>query len=40
MALRQAAKAKAISLELCAAQDREARAKWAEHVKIARIEAQ
>jgi hypothetical protein len=30
----------AASLEPCAAQDREERARWAEHVKIARIEAQ
>ncbi len=32
--------AKPLSLEQCAAQDREERAKWAEYVKIARIEAQ
>ena len=32
--------AKSLSLEQCAAQDREERAKWAEYVKIARIEAQ
>jgi hypothetical protein len=32
--------AKPLSLEQCAAQDREERAKWAEHVKVARIEAQ
>jgi hypothetical protein len=32
--------AKPLSLEQCAAQDREERARWVEHVKIARIEAQ
>jgi tripartite-type tricarboxylate transporter receptor subunit TctC len=32
--------ARPLSLEQCAAQDREERAKWAEYVKIARIEAQ
>ena len=32
--------AKPLTLEQCAAQDREERAKWAEYVKIARIEAQ
>jgi tripartite-type tricarboxylate transporter receptor subunit TctC len=32
--------AKPLSLEQCAAQDRDERAKWAEYVKIARIEAQ
>jgi hypothetical protein len=32
--------AKPLSLERCAAQDREEHAKWAEYVKIARIEAQ
>ena len=32
--------AKALTLEQCAAQDREERAKWADYVKIARIEPQ
>jgi len=32
--------ARPLSLEQCAAQDREERAKWAESVKIAGIEAQ
>ena len=32
--------ARPLSLEQCAAQDRDERAKWAEYVKIARIEAQ
>ena len=32
--------AKPLTLEQCAAQDRDERAKWAEYVKIARIEAQ
>jgi tripartite-type tricarboxylate transporter receptor subunit TctC len=32
--------AKPLTLEQCAAQDREERAKWAEYVKIARIEPQ
>ena len=32
--------AKPLTLEQCAAQDREERAKWAEYVKIAHIEAQ
>jgi hypothetical protein len=32
--------AKPLSLEQCAAQDREERAKWADYLKIARIEAQ
>ena len=32
--------ARPLSREQCAAQDREERAKWAEYVKIARIEAQ
>ena len=32
--------ARSLSLEQCAAQDREERAKWADYVKIARIEPQ
>ena len=32
--------AKPLSLEQCAAQDREERAKWADYVRIARIERQ
>ena len=32
--------AKALTLEQCAQQDRDERAKWAEYVKIARIEPQ
>ena len=32
--------AKPLTLEQCAAQDREERAKWADYVKIARIEPQ
>jgi hypothetical protein len=40
MARRQAAKAKPRSPDQCAAQDREERAKWAESMKIARLEAQ
>ncbi|MEA2845855.1 MAG: hypothetical protein QOG78_1136 [Rhodospirillaceae bacterium] len=40
MALRQAAKAKPLRPDQCAAQGREELAKRAESVKIARIEAQ
>ena len=32
--------AKPLSLEQCAAQDRQERAKWADYVRIARIEPQ
>jgi hypothetical protein len=32
--------ARPLTLEQCAAQDREERAKWAEYVKIAKIEPQ